>query len=1444
MFLLLLGIAGAVFYSSPFQNWLTGKLGGYLSAQFKTKISIGHINYKPLQSFELEEVLFGDHKNDTLFFVEKLRFNLAGFNLDSTRFKLSDVHVDGGYCQVRFYKDGSFNMDVIDNIFDPNDTLPSSGPPFRLTFDRVSCENTRFRFIDETDTSVWDDFEPNNQQFYDISVKARDFQIINDSLHFIIDHLALKEKSGFEAEHINSVVTISPTCMLYEQLQVKTARTEVSGFYAMRYAGWTSFGNFYDDVKLEAAVTSAVVDLKDVAFFASPFKDFNYTFRVSGTGRGTVSNMKLRNLDVRFGRTGMFRGEANLNGLPDIENTFIDAEATRVTATKSDIEYLAQMPVAEEVGNLGTILFKGKYTGFYKDFVAYGNFTTALGTAESDLNMKITGDASTYEYSGNLVLTDFNLGKLTQNNLLGMFTARARVKGKGLDFKHMVAEVKAEVPYFELNKYAYRNITVDGNLDHRIISSRLRVNDEHLDLNFDGTINLAGEVPLYAFQARMEHAHLKALGIDTADITVSTLADINFSWKNIDENNGEIGLKKIEVVHEDDLFTIDELKLVSDATGETRHINITSDNIRADIKGRFAFTEIPDAVMATLAGLAPAYLDQKKYNTTFGQSFVFDVQVKTLYPFNELFFRKLEVKNAIARGSFNQAEYQLYATGHVEAIDYGSLRLEGITFKQDQSNIRDAEILVGLSGLLMGDTLITRDAALKIDLENNVAQTHLMVKDTMSLFTANIRNQVQFVNDTIHVTFEHGRFSYMKSDFRIRNSSRFAYHPGGIYFTDLLVTRNRTETILLNGVYGLNGPHDLLAEISDFHLDVINGFFPYLTIAVNGVLNGSMQLKSDGEEWALSSNASISALSLDHDTIGDFNIASNYLEQQRRLMAHLRSTSGKLRNLEFAGFYDFAHPSDALNFNINFEESDVTSFQAFVKGYITLYAGSVRAKGQLSGSLAYPQLDCNLDLMGVTLVVDYLKTMYSFSTTVKMNEQQIRVMPTEIRDINDHKAMLAGYITHKNFANPKLNLKMNNLRNFQVLNTKAKDNNLFYGTAYVDGDMSLTGLFTDLIMDASFTAQRGTLINIPLSEGYDAGADGLLHFVSRDTLVKAGSDRRSGSISGFTINCMLHVTKEAEIQIVFDEQQGDKIRGSGTGDLKLELTRSGQFNMYGEVEIEEGDYRFTAMNLFTKKFTLRKGGTITWTGDPLQGQMNITGVYSLRTSVGDIVSSTDREAVAQQRIPVDCLLYLRGNLLNPDIKFDMNMYDLTGSLSSNAVSEIQNLLRLWRSENDLMTQQVVSLMLFGRFTPTNIQNSTGPTSLTAGVNNTLSGFVSAQATGFIQQIIPGLDVNVDYHTGNESVRGRTILSASKRIFDNRLELQANVDPINTYQNFLTQYNLTRDGNLKAKAFSRAQSDPIFNRNINTQGIGLYYRKEFDKFHELFTRKKGVNNLVN
>ena len=71
--------------------------------------------------------------------------------------------------------------------------------------------------------------------------------------------------------------------------------------------------------------------------------------------------------------------------------------------------------------------------------------------------------------------------------------------------------------------------------------------------------------------------------------------------------------------------------------------------------------------------------------------------------------------------------------------------------------------------------------------------------------------------------------------------------------------------------------------------------------------------------------------------------------------------------------------------------------------------------------------------------------------------------------------------------------------------------------------------------------------------------------------------------------------------------------------------------------------------------------------------------------------------------------------------------------------------------------------------------------------------------------------------------------------DDRLEVQGSLNSGNNNNNLMTQYNLTKEGNLKLRAYTRSITDPIYNRPINTQGLGLFYRKEFDKFFKQTTK---------
>ena len=1441
LLLLVLATAYAVFNSNTFQNYITTKLGSYLSAQFKTKISIGHINYKPLHSFELENVLFGDHKNDTLFFAGKLEFNLVGLQLDSTKFKLSNVKLTDGYCHLKFYKDGSFNIDI---LTDPLDTLPSTGPPFVLFFDKVEIHNTRFRLVDETDTSTWENFNPSNQYFYDINGTAEQFFIIDDSLHFNIPHLALKEQGGFVANHIGGVATISPQKMVFEKMLVNTPTSTIGNYFSMSYKDWSSFGNFYDDVKMEAKIYQTTVDMTDVIYFASALKELNYVFRLNGSASGTVSNLKIKNVDLHFGKSGKFKGNADLNGLPDIDNTFIDAKVKMASFTKSDLEYITQQKLPNELAKFGTITFKGNYTGFYKDFVANGQIASAMGNIQSDINMKLADKTEEYAYSGNLGLTDFNIGEIVGTPLLGKLTVNAQIMGTGLTFESVKVEAKANISYIECNGYQYKNITLDALLANKNISTQLAIADENIALDFNGNINLAPNIPEYTFRTNVQHGNLKQLGIYNKDISVSFGADVKFSWKDIDHNNGTIDINKLQAVYKNEDYEVDKISLLTSTKTGSRNTQLITDSIDASIVGNFNFEELLNSISNSYKQQASDYFGDAKPYYQIEQNFTFNVNIKTLYPFNKILFDSVELSQAIISGKYNNQKqrWQLQATA--KQFVYYNFAVNNLNINHQKDTT--LKLFATATALLLNDTIITTQANTQINMHQGKIFAKVFSSDSLGWIGANMQANFNLKKDTVEGFFNPSNLAYRQSKFNINTNSKIKFFNEGIIFDEFLINRGFNESVLINGKYGFNNEHNLQTNITKIRLNILNQLIPSLNIKTDGEVTGIVNLQSKTNDWILGADINIDNLSLDNDTIGNYKLVSNYIDTDRRLMMLAKSTEGKLRNLQIGGYYDFKHPDDALHFSINFEESDITSFQAFVKDYLKLYNGSIKANGQLTGSINKPELVSTIDLMGVTLMVDYLKTMYSFSSTININEQNIKLIPTTIRDINDKTATLVGQIKHSHFSKFVVALTVSDLAGFQLLNTTSKDNDLFYGTAYATGNLSLTGAVDDLLLDGKFTTNKGTLINIPMIATASDGDNGLIHFINKDTLNQSATSKRSGAISGFTINCMVKATPDAEIQIVMDEQQGDKIRGRGKGDIKIELTRSGQFNMYGEVVIEEGDYKFTAMNLFSKKFTLKKGGTIGWTGDPLAGIMDITGVYNLRTSVSELVAvatQEEKQTLAQQRVPVECLLYVKGNLLNPDIKFDINFVDLNGVLSGNAASELQNTVRLWRNDNEIMTQQVISLMLFGRFAPTNIQNTASVPGISTGVNNTLSGFVSSQATNFIQQLIPGLDVNVDYHSGAEDVRGRTILSASKKVLDNRLEFQASFDPINPYQNFTTQYNLTRDGNLKLKAFSRGQYDITKQDNVNTGGLGLYYRKEFDKLQDMFkSKKKIVNNL--
>ena len=71
----------------------------------------------------------------------------------------------------------------------------------------------------------------------------------------------------------------------------------------------------------------------------------------------------------------------------------------------------------------------------------------------------------------------------------------------------------------------------------------------------------------------------------------------------------------------------------------------------------------------------------------------------------------------------------------------------------------------------------------------------------------------------------------------------------------------------------------------------------------------------------------------------------------------------------------------------------------------------------------------------------------------------------------------------------------------------------------------------------------------------------------------------------------LEITPDAEIQIIFDAKVGDVMKGHGSSEnLNINLNKKGDFKIFGDYIIEDGEYTFTLGPIINKPFSVENGG--------------------------------------------------------------------------------------------------------------------------------------------------------------------------------------------------------------------------------------------------------------
>ena len=192
------------------------------------------------------------------------------------------------------------------------------------------------------------------------------------------------------------------------------------------------------------------------------------------------------------------------------------------------------------------------------------------------------------------------------------------------------------------------------------------------------------------------------------------------------------------------------------------------------------------------------------------------------------------------------------------------------------------------------------------------------------------------------------------------------------------------------------------------------------------------------------------------------------------------------------------------------------------------------------------------------------------------------------------------------------------------MNTLRTDNSLYYGQGIGRFNAKFSGSFARTNIHVDATTGNYTRLFIPLSsDNSDIQDVNFITFVDKKQAREPSRNQSKqfvlGDLKGLNFEMNLSITDDAEVQLIFDEQAGDIVKGRGEGNIRLTINREGEFKMYGQYTIRRGEYLFTLLNWVNKPFTVADGGTINWYGDPYAAQISLDATYTENTSLYNLI---------------------------------------------------------------------------------------------------------------------------------------------------------------------------------------------------------------------------------
>lgn len=1342
-------------------------------------------------------------------------------------------------------------LDAVVDEFD----LPKN--EFKLA--QIKLEKSEVSYQNLSQKPNTNGFDANYIELKDLTFDIQNLTSSPKQSSLQVKNLTFKDRSGLELQQLKTHVLFTPQKLALENFFLKTPETVLNNDVFVEYESIEKLSSDLGNTKITVNLKDSKVSMNDVFRFLPDLKQNaqlrklqNEVFSVSGITNGKIEDLTLKNLTVSGLENTHLVVSGNIKNLTNTEKVNFQLFLNELNIQKNIIyKFLPDSTIPSNIELPNQLNFAGKFTGNLKNIYSEAHLSTDFGNANFVGNIAPSSISKGVE--GEVKLQNFNLGKLLkQPEKIGEVSLKTDFSIQNYDVQKMVLDSKGTIEKAFYNNYNYQNIGFEATMRNQLFSLQSTATDPNLSLKINIQTDLSKLYPSAAGEAEILKVDLRKLNFYADSIALSGKIKFNIKDSNPDNFLGEISADNSVVYRNEKPIKLGDFvaKITPIAGGkglkghinsEFANLNLTTTTSQTDI-GNAIFTEVNKY-------FALANIPYKPYEKPY--RFLIDGTLNN-HPALQAFVPQLKKLDTLTFHALvdSQADTTLQIDAFLPHAKLDSNVIQNLHFiaiGNGEETFYNADLQEFTNGGVR-----VRKANLKGEISNNIADFVFSVKDSLDKPIHGIAGNLKSENKHIIVGFQPSGSLLNYKNWNANQDGFIDYSDEGIIIRNLNFS-SENQNLKVNSIEDkVNAPLKIQAE----NLNLQN----LMIVVLQDSSLASGRIYGDGV-FTMNNATFIGELQLKELAVKQIPVGELTLNLSNEKSDRI-NTYGTLRSadnyIDLSGDY-LLEKKNPLDFTIDVRELSAKTVEAFSFGILQRTEGSLNGKLTIKGNTDSPKLNGDLSFNKVALVLPQTQSKYYIDKQkLTFDGSNVGLRNFIIKDTLNQSLVTDGTISLKNLPSFSYNLNIK-ANNFLALNTSRKDNDFVFGKAIVNPLLNVQGTDTHYKINGKVKVNAGSQLTMimPDDVSEDESKEGIVKFINvkeeaakKIEISKQAIQNKevSSSIGEFSIN--VEADDQSELKIVIDELNGDYLKAKGNANMTTEINEAGQMTMLGSYKISEGTYEMT-YQVLKKPFTIKKGSEITWTGDPLKGTMNITAEYAVKAPVYDLIaaySKSDKSDknydVLKSDIPFSVNLIMSGELLNPKVDFGI-VFDesYTNSLSDEVKGALEEALSDLQKNQVELKKQVFAVLMLNRFIPEKSSDFFSGVSAESIARQSVSKLLSEQLNNLAGDIIKGvkLDFNLasaynssaDYRSTNLGV------GLSKSFFNDRISVSvgrnfelenAQARSNEVFDNITVNYNLTKDGRYRFKAFRKNQF--ILEGFVVETGVGFTIALDFDQLKEL------------